>query len=488
MKSFQYTTNKKTLIVLLSITISICTINTLNNNYSILSYSRNNKELKKVLKHYKNDNKKYNAVLFLIKNMKNKYSYKLIVKDTLNRKNNFCLFDTHIDKNNYQSLLDSLNFHLEIDSINDMEHINAQYLIENCDYAFYAWENFPWSKGYTKSIFYEYILPYRINKENLVDWRSFFIKRYKPMIDTMKNEKTIKNISQLIIKDINKQISYSCDALNLKPSLDYKEILYYQKGNCSIIADIIVLALRSMGIASTKDYIPLWGSTDNGHTEVVYFDECCNPVMLQTGNWLAAHPPKIFRQIYSITESSNTEQFDNNNYIDVTNNYIPTTDIRISIKSIPEEVYLAVYNNNKWKEISKGSLFEKQLYLFHNMGRSIIYLPITKTNYNGIKAIDSPLSVDFLGNIRKYKINNESKVDINLTQYLSKIHIIDNIDNYELAYWNISHWSSIPISENKNTGFNAHQVPSNTIYTILDKRNFRLKGRIFTYDNNIIIW
>lgn len=58
MKSFQYTTNKKTLIVLLSIIISICTINTLNNNYSILSYSRNNKELKKVLKHYKNDNKK----------------------------------------------------------------------------------------------------------------------------------------------------------------------------------------------------------------------------------------------------------------------------------------------------------------------------------------------------------------------------------------------------------------------------------------------
>lgn len=45
----------------------------------------------------------------------------------------------------------------------------------------------------------------------------------------MKNEKTIKNIAQLIIKDINNQISYSNNSLNIKPSLDYKEAFYLQK-------------------------------------------------------------------------------------------------------------------------------------------------------------------------------------------------------------------------------------------------------------------
>ncbi|WP_281671074.1 hypothetical protein [Rikenella microfusus] len=46
-----------------------------------------------------------------------------------------------------------------------------------------------------------------------------------------------------------------------------------------------------MGIAATVDWIPLWGSSDGGHAETVYFDEEANPVMLQTDNWLLAQPP-----------------------------------------------------------------------------------------------------------------------------------------------------------------------------------------------------
>lgn len=161
--------------------------------------------------------------------MANKYTHKVIIKDLSDTNTHFSLFDKHINKNNYKFILDSLNLHIKTDLMYDTQYIDPQYLIENCNKAFYAWKNYPWSKGYTKSIFYEYILPYRINKENLTDWRSFFMKRYKPLIDTMKNEKTIKNIAQLIIKDINNQISYSNNSLNIKPSLDYKEAFYLQK-------------------------------------------------------------------------------------------------------------------------------------------------------------------------------------------------------------------------------------------------------------------
>lgn len=488
MKSFQHTIIEKGIITLLTIIIFVSLISIMKQNSFILFFHSKNYCLSKVLKYYKNDIEKYNAASFLIKNMTNKYTYKVTIKDSLKTNTRFSLFDKHINNKNYKFILDSLNLHLETDLLYDTQHLDSKYLIENCNNAFYAWKNFPWSNGYTKKIFYEYILPYRINKENLTDWRSFFMKRYTSLIDTMKNEKTVQNIAQLIIKDINNQISYSNNSLNIKPSLDYKEAFLSSKGNCSIIADIIVLALRSMGIASTKDYIPLWGNADNGHIEVVYFDEDCNPRMLQTGNWLAAHPPKIFRQVYSNTETNNIKKFDDNCYLDVTNEYIATSNIKITTKSIQKDIYLAVYNNNKWKEIAKGEIINDKSYIFYNMGRSIMYLPIAKKDYKGMNAISDPLSIDFLGNIKKYKINNNSTVHINLTQYLASLHITNNIDYYELAYWNISHWSTQCISGDQHKGFYAHNVPSNTLYTIIDKRDLKFKGRIFTYENNIIKW
>lgn len=210
--------------------------------------------------------------------------------------------------------------------------------------------------------------------------------------------------------------------------------------------------------------------------------------MLQTGNWLAAHPPKIFRQVYSNTETNNIKKFDDNCYLDVTNEYIATSNIKITTKSIQKDIYLAVYNNNKWKEIAKGEIIDDKSYIFYNMGRSIMYLPIAKKDYKGMNAISDPLSIDFLGNIKKYKINNNSTVHINLTQYLASLHITNNIDYYELAYWNINHWSTQCISGDQHKGFYAHNVPSNTLYTIIDKRDLKFKGRIFTYENNIIKW
>lgn len=488
MKSFLITTNKKVIITLLIIITSIYSIRIIKHSPTISFHKSEDNILSEVFKYYKNDMEKYNAALFLVKNMTNKYTYKVIIKDSLDTEIHFSLYNKFINNNNYKFILDSLNLHLEKQPLYDTKHITSQYLIENCNYAFDAWKNNQWSKGYTKSLFYEYILPHRINKENLTNWRSFFIKRYTPLIDSMKNEKTIQNIAQLIIRDINGQISYSNNILNIKPALDYKEAFDSSKGNCSIIADIIVLALRSMGIAATKDYIPFWGNTDYGHIEVVYFDEDCNPIMLQTGNWLAAHPPKIFRQIYSNTDSHNITKFDNNCYLDVTNEYIATSNIKITTQPTQKDIYLAVYNNNKWQEITKGEKVDQNSYIFYNMGRSIMYLPISKKDHSEIKAIATPISVDFLGNIKKHIINNNKTVNIDLTQHLANLHITDNIDNYELAYWNISHWSSLIILGEKDKGFYACNVPSNTVYTILDKKNLKFKGRIFTYDNSIKTW
>ncbi|WP_233467163.1 hypothetical protein [Parabacteroides goldsteinii] len=140
MKLFQYIINKK-IIVIFSTTITfICAVCIIKNNTDILSYKSDNDNLYKVLKHYKNDKEKYNAALFLIKNMANKYTHKVIIKDLSDTNTHFSLFDKHINKNNYKFILDSLNLHIKTDLMYDTQYIDPQYLIENCNKAFYAWK------------------------------------------------------------------------------------------------------------------------------------------------------------------------------------------------------------------------------------------------------------------------------------------------------------------------------------------------------------
>ena len=60
-------------------------------------------------------------------------------------------------------------------------------------------------------------------------------------------------------------------------------------------------------------------------------------------------------------------------------NTLVTSNIKITTKSKEKDIYLAVYNNNKWKEIAKGEIINDKSYIFYNMGRLLcIYQSLKK--------------------------------------------------------------------------------------------------------------
>lgn len=105
---------------------------------NIINATNNARELELALKHYQNDSLKLKALYFLLRNMDDQFYY-------------------------------------EGSSI------------KKIDMAFQAW-NFPWAKDLNFEEFCNYILPYKLKNESLVDWRSIMMDKYKWILNAMKNK------------------------------------------------------------------------------------------------------------------------------------------------------------------------------------------------------------------------------------------------------------------------------------------------------------
>lgn len=94
------------------------------------------------------------------------------------------LYRKGVTSENYWHVLDSIGLTIRYRTANDTETMNAEYLTRNIDQAFEGRERYPWAAHYADSVFLRYVLSYRIDAEELTDWRTSFWARYEPMIDT----------------------------------------------------------------------------------------------------------------------------------------------------------------------------------------------------------------------------------------------------------------------------------------------------------------
>lgn len=141
-------------------------------NKSLELAGENRKELEVVLKHFEDDPNplKYEAAKFLIENMPYHYTYNGTAVDFVN--------ELYVNTSKEASNKRTEFFNKKADSIDvsmppvyDITTIKADYLIKAIDDACDMWCSSPWHKMYDKDIFFDYVLPYRIEHEPLSDWR-----------------------------------------------------------------------------------------------------------------------------------------------------------------------------------------------------------------------------------------------------------------------------------------------------------------------------
>ena len=131
----------------------------------------NRTELESVLTHYKEegDDFKLEAAKFLIRNMPFNYSYEGSAVEMLD---SLVMETAYVSDNRRSKYFDdkvalvSGEVHLAV----DVRKVKADYLIRMIDEACDVWQKSSWAKQYSREIFYEYVLPYRLNNEILSNW------------------------------------------------------------------------------------------------------------------------------------------------------------------------------------------------------------------------------------------------------------------------------------------------------------------------------
>lgn len=175
-----------------------------------LEKAGNNKgELQKVIDHYTQEDRdqhKLRAAQFLLTNMDDCYSFG---GDTYKK---------------YLAAIDSMNLSIGLHKLSqgqliqtnsevfpdlvqecDLTKVSAKYLINHIDYAFRLWKTEPWLRDVDFEDFCEYLLPYRIDKESLIDWENSSVGLRRYLYKTMHcyddTKYSIANIYKQVLKE-----------------------------------------------------------------------------------------------------------------------------------------------------------------------------------------------------------------------------------------------------------------------------------------------
>lgn len=182
----------------------------------------NRHELQAVLDYFKDDpdTLKYASARYLIENMSGHYTYSgreiafydsayvtMAQEPTQNKDSVFAQHAPRIIKNN-------------LEKAPDIENITAEYLIQMIEEACTVWHSSPWCKEYDSSIFFEYVLPYRLLDEPLSLWREAVMHTYPYL---MANE--VRSIRGYAIEAENAKVS-SCYVFNAESASGRQAALF----------------------------------------------------------------------------------------------------------------------------------------------------------------------------------------------------------------------------------------------------------------------
>jgi hypothetical protein len=386
------------------------------------------KELKKVLNHYADDSLKYAAARYLILEMSGQYLASF-------QNDDYDLFTTQVfdslsflGHSMYTSKDTIINKMLRVHAFEkiwdhyadqygtpeafqyaqklDLHHISADFLIENIDDAFKAWQ-LPWSRHYTFDEFCRYILPYRYANESLSPWRKAVWDKYGHLMDSISElEDPVK--AAIYINNHLKLEFWGSDKLKTSPTrlkgVDLVKGML--AGTCEDQVGIGYVIMRAFGIATSEIIIPNWGNRLTlGHN----YNAILDPI---EGKWVDFHAgdinpldnnmtlmPKAFLKSRLHTGDSLNRLAYLEQMIDLTAQLTKTVDVMVEIDSSVvnnKYAYLCVFNSKSWQPIMWAKIDAGKA-TFIQMGVDKVYLPVVYEGGEQIP-IGSPILIDSLGN------------------------------------------------------------------------------------------
>ena len=142
--------------------------------------------------------------------------------------------------------------------LGDITDYSGEFFLENIDYSLKAKEEMPWGKLIPEREFRHFVLPIRVNNENLDHSRKVFYEELKDRVKNLSLHDAVLEVNHWC----HEKVVYTpSDARTSSPLASVKTAY----GRCGEESTFTVAALRSVGIPARQVYTPRWAHTDDNH-------------------------------------------------------------------------------------------------------------------------------------------------------------------------------------------------------------------------------
>jgi hypothetical protein len=150
--------------------------------------------------------------------------------------------------------------------LNDLVDYDGDFYLRNIKFALKTRSEFSWGAKVPETEFLHFVLPHRINNENLDSSRVVFFKELKNRIKNLSMHKAALEVNHWC----HEKVTYKGASIRTSaPLATVKSAI----GRCGEESTFTVQALRSVGIPARQVYTPRWAHSDDNHAWVeVYID------------------------------------------------------------------------------------------------------------------------------------------------------------------------------------------------------------------------
>jgi hypothetical protein len=157
--------------------------------------------------------------------------------------------------------MQSMKFLYAYMPLSDLADYSNEFFLENVRYSLKALEEIPWTKTVPEDEFLHFVLPVRVNNENL---DSFRIVCYQELSERVKG---------MSMYDAALEVNHWCHEYVTYKASDSRtssplNTMKYSFGRCGEESVFTVAAMRAVGIPARQVYTPRWAHSDDNHAWV----------------------------------------------------------------------------------------------------------------------------------------------------------------------------------------------------------------------------
>ena len=267
----------------------------------------------------------------------------------------------------------------------DFVDYSQDYFLQNIEASFKAKDELPWGKHVPEREFNHFVLPIRVNNENLDDFRTVYYDELRDRVKDLSMCDAVLEVNHWCHEKVNYKGS---DSRTSSPMATIKT----SWGRCGEESTLLVAALRTVCIPARQVYVPRWAHCDDNHAWVEawvdgkwHFLGACEPEPVLDLGWFNAPASRALLVHTRVFGDYNgpeevIDRTANYTEINVVDNYAATAKLNVKVvdtegNAAPDaRVDFKIYNYSEYNTVAtKHTDNQGNTWLTAGLGTMMVY-------------------------------------------------------------------------------------------------------------------